>query len=110
MSQWKKVEPYEGAIYQGCLSCPPVERVAPLSMVIGVGFGTAQVLKDNEIIYEEGFQDNDDFPTLADFEKMAKQDPDHDWRVLLVSPLRDREYQRHEEDKWVLIDSGRGFA
>ncbi len=107
--KWQKLPPYEGKIYQGCGCCPPVERVAPLDMVIAVGFGVAQVTRDNELVFQEQ-PDDERLRTLAEFEEMAKQDPDHDWRVLLVAPLRSREYQRHDDGKWVLIDSGPGFA
>jgi len=108
---WEKQELWEGPIMQGCANCPPVERIAPMDMVIGVGFGIAQVTKDNEIIFQETMEmDLDDLPTLQDFEFLAEQDPDHDWRVLLEAPLRSREYQRHGLRKWVLIHSGRGFA
>lgn len=121
---WQKAEPYEDKIHQGCLSCPTVEKIAPVTMLIGVGFGVAQVTKGNELIFAEG-RDNfyipglreaitDDqqegFPTVADIEKLAAADPNHDWRINLFAPLRGREYQRHGENKWVLIDSNRGFA
>jgi len=80
-------------------------------MVIGVGFGIAQVTKDEELVFQEQpEQANDELPYLSEFEEMAKKDPDHDWRVLLVAPLREREYQRQGDGEWVLIASGRGFA
>jgi hypothetical protein len=108
MSTWKKEKPYTGTIHQGCLNCPPVEQVAPMDMVIAVGFGIAQITRDSDFVYSEG--DEDDFPTLAQFEEMAAADPDHDWRCLLVAPLRGREYQRHDKGKLVLIASDDGFA
>lgn len=112
MMTWKKVEPYQGTIHQGCANCGAVERVALMSMVIAVGFGVAQVLKDSEIIYSEphNLKDIEELPRLQKFEDMASADPDHDWRVILDAPLRNREYQRHDVGKWVLIASGRGFA
>lgn len=114
MSTWEKVEPYDGAIHQGCLCCPPVEQIAPMDMVIAVGFGIAQVSKDGDVIFDENELSDDagedEYPTLAKFEEMAAADPDHDWRCLLFAPLRGREYQRHDTGKWVLIDSNPGFA
>ena len=104
-----KVPAWTGAIRQGCLSCPPVESIAPLNMTIAVGFGDARITKDGETIYQEPY-DKTELRTLAEFEDMAKGDPDHDWRAILIAPLRDREYQRHDESKWVLIGSGMGFA
>lgn len=109
---WEKVPPYEGPIHQGCLNCPPVQQIAPMDMLIGVGFGLAMVTKDGELVYQEPSNPNgwDDFWTTADAERAANAGPDHDWRIMLDAPLRSREYQRHGPDKWVLIDSGRGFA
>jgi hypothetical protein len=111
MSKWSgKLEPpYKGPIHQGCLNCPPVERIAPMDMLIAVGFGSAEVLRGKKVVFSEGPND-EDFHTLAEFEEMAKQDPDHDWRVILDAPLRSREYQRQGDGKWVLIKSGMGFA
>jgi len=79
-----------------------------MDMVIAVGFGIAQITRDGDFVYSDG--DENDFPTLARFEEMAVADPDHDWRCLLVAPLRGREYQRHDTGKWVLIASDNGFA
>jgi hypothetical protein len=113
---WIKEKPYEGDIYQGCLNCPAVEQIASMDMVIAVGFGIAQVTKDDELIYQEKtypmdlpFSEWND-PTLDKFEEMALKDPDHDWRVLLEAPLRGRTYQRHDIGKWILIESNMGFA
>ncbi len=106
---FKKEKPYTDKIHQGCLNCAPVEEIASMDMVIAVGFGCAQVTKDGEIIFQE--QSNDEnIRILNEFEEMAKAEPDCDWRVLLVGPLRESEYQRHGDKEWVLIDSGMGFA
>jgi hypothetical protein len=102
-------KPYEGQIFQGCLMDKPVEKIAPMDMIIAVGFGVAQVTKDNELVYAEK-PDEENFRELSEFEEIAKSDPDHDWRVLLVGALREREYQRQGDGKWVLINSGMGFA
>jgi len=107
---WKKIKPFQGNIYQGCLCCPPVTRIASLDTVVAVGFGDAHISKDNQIIYMETGNEDEPPRTLAEFEAMAKKDPDHDWRLVLFAPLRGREYQRHDNDKWVLIDSNMGFA
>lgn len=111
MSKWKgKLQPpYEGAIHQGCLNCPPVERVAPMNMLIAVGFGYAAVTRGSKVVFREKPND-DDLHYLEEFEAMAAKDPDHDWRVVLNAPLRSRTYQRHGPGKWVLIESGEGFA
>ncbi len=108
---WEKLPAWCGEIHQGCLLCPPVEAVAPLTMLIGVGFGFCSVTRDGETVWEEDAAlDEQELHDLAHFEAMAKADPDHDWRVDLQAPLRGRTYQRHGADRWVLIDSNEGFA
>lgn len=112
---WEKVAPYAGQVHHGCLNCGGTEDVAPMEMVIGVGFGAAYASKDGEVVYDEmdvmrGSGDFDDLATLQQIEDMAVADPDHDWRVKLLGPLRGREYQRHDTGHWVLIHSDEGFA
>jgi hypothetical protein len=106
---FEKIPPYDGLIHQGCLNCPPVLPIADMDIRVCVGFGIAQITKDDEIIYQD-ISIADKVPTLQEFEKMAQLDPNHDWRLLLEAPLRSREYQRQGIEKWVLIDSGMGFA
>jgi hypothetical protein len=106
---FEKLPPYEGMVHQGCLSCPPVLPIAELDTPVCVGFGLAQITKDDEVIYQD-MSIAEEVPTLQEFEDTAQRDPDHDWRLLLEAPLRSREYQRQGFEKWVLIDSGMGFA
>ena len=47
--------------------------------------------------------------TLARFQRMAKKDPEHDWRVRFMGPLNDPTYQR-QDGRWVLVQKGEGFA
>jgi len=110
MSDWKKEPPYEDVIHQGCLNCPPVERIASLDMLIAVGFGMACVTRDGTHVYSEDEVKGKDYPTLRRFESKARKDPEHDWRIILEGPLRSREYQRQGQNEWVLIRSGQGFA
>lgn len=112
---WTRVEPYKGTVHHGCLTCGGTHEVAPMDMVIGVGFGMAVATKDDETVYDEMSVmhkggDFDDLWTLQQVEDLALADPDHDWRVSLQGPLRGREYQRHDVGHWVLIDSNEGFA
>jgi hypothetical protein len=107
-----KQEPYRGLIYQGCANCPPVEKIAPMDMMIAVGFGIAAVTKDGQPVYTES-QDAeswDDFWTTQEAESAALEDPNHDWLIILEAPLRGRTYQRHAPRQWVLIESTPGFA
>lgn len=98
----------EEDIHQGCLCCPTVERIAPANMVVAVGFGIAQVVCDNLVVYDE--RDSEVDWTVEDAEKAALQKPNSDWRIIMEAPLRGREYQRRGEGVWVLIRSNKGFA
>lgn len=105
---WTREPAWEGPVFTGCGHAIPYERIAPMDMVIGVGFGFASVSKDGNIVYQE--TEDKKHWTVADAEKRAVRSPDHDWRITLAAPLRDAVWQRHSEGQWVMIQSGRGFA
>ncbi len=112
---WTKQTPYQGAVHHGCRNCGDTQTIAPLDMVIAVGFGAAYATKDDQTIYDEmevmhAGGEWDDFWPLSKVEELAKADPDHDWRVVMHGPLRGRTYQRHGDGEWVLIESNEGFA
>lgn len=106
---WQKQKPYQGIIHDGCAHAQSVKRVADMNMILAVGFGCVQVWKGRSLIFD-GTSDESARPRLSEFEEMAVKDPDHDWRVVLHGPLRGAEYQRHDKEKWVLINSNEGFA
>lgn len=103
-----KCEPIPGKIV-GCLCCGGNKEVYPLDSIFAVGFGYSGITRDGESVYDEG-HDDEDFPTLREFEDMAAADPDHDWRMRRHAPLREAEYQRHGPGAWVLVREGMGFA
>jgi len=100
--------------------CPPnIPQVAPMNMMIAVGFGDALVTKDDEIIYSEInielFNQTHEANLLPywrvqDAENEARKDPDHEWTIDMQGPLQGETYKRMGEDNWVLIDSNKGFA
>jgi len=47
--------------------------------------------------------------TVAQAEKVAAADPDHDWRIVLYAPLHGEVYQR-QDGRWVLVEKNDGFA
>ena len=49
---FEKLPPAEH-IHIGCLNCTTAARIAPMEMIIAVGFGSAYVTKDDELIYDE---------------------------------------------------------
>jgi hypothetical protein len=84
-------------------------NLAPMDMLIAVGFGLAQITKGTRVIFEEQ-DDPENYHYLSEFEAMAQRDPEHDWRCTLQAPLNGREYQRQGRKKWVLIEVNPGFA
>ncbi len=110
---WAQVKPLEDKqLFIGCLCCSTACRIAHADLPIAVGFGSAVLTKDDELIYSE----TQDGPvgTVADAEKLAAADPDHDWRIQKDGPLHGETFQRHAKGKyagqWVCIESNQGFA
>jgi len=50
---WAKLTPLTEPVSKGCLNCGTNHVVAPMDMLIAVGFGDARVTKDGETIYSE---------------------------------------------------------
>lgn len=46
---------------------------------------------------------------VAQAERVAKRDPDHDWRIVLYGPLHGEVYQR-QDGEWLLVEKNEGFA
>ena len=110
---WAQIPPLEdNQLFIGCACCSTACRIAHADMEIAVGFGSAFLSKDSELIYSE----TQDGPiwTVADAEKLAAADPDHDWRIQKDGPLHGETFQRHANGKysgqWVCIESNQGFA
>ena len=93
-----------------CFNCPHIDTVADMGKLIAVGFGSAMVTRDGEMILDGENPPTDDFVTFQDAEDLAIADPDHDWRVVLNGPLHGETYQRHEPGKWCIIERNDGFA
>ena len=110
---WQKLPAIDGK-QQPCLHAGVAESLFPPQGLIAVGFGFAAVTKNGEPIYTEPLAEDSDDDTKewagADAEAAALADPDHDWRIILQSPLSGREYQRHDTGRWVLIHQDEGFA
>lgn len=80
---------------------------------IAVGFGDARLTKDGETIWSEDMAPGhtwEDFMSVAEAEKLAKADPDHDWRIVIYGALSGMTYQRHGDMQWVLVEKNKGFA
>ncbi|MEJ8547166.1 hypothetical protein [Brevibacillus borstelensis] len=96
----------------GCVCCGCQHQHLPMSSLIAVGFGVAQVTKNGQVVYDEldYIEDEERIWTAQDAEDIAKKDPDNDWRIHLEAPLSERHYQRQGEGLWVLYKKGNGFA
>jgi hypothetical protein len=109
--------PVEGGA-NPCPHCPPIPTQAPMSKIIAVGFGAAQVYCDDEfvadgetgIIIRNGEADKlEDYLTFADVEEMAVLRPGN-WTVVLHGPRHGETYQRQGVEQWVCIERNDGFA
>jgi hypothetical protein len=107
MSSFIKQQPIK-ATGVGCLCCGSLDDVFGMSEIIAVGFGSASLTCDGEPVWSEGDTDAD--MTGEEAEAIAAANPDHDWRISLHGPLRGRVFQRHEPNRWVLIEQDRGFV
>jgi hypothetical protein len=92
-------------IVLGCGSCPPVADALPLTYPLDPGFGFVEVTRDGVAV----FTDYETDKTLAMCEQLARETPG-DWRLTIATPMRERVYQRHGPDRWVLVAIGMGFA
>jgi hypothetical protein len=89
---------------------PASDEVLSLESVIGVGHGYAALTRDGEPVFEENGKEFDELITVADADRLAGADPQHDWKIHLVAFLDDRHYQREGEGRWVLVRRGYGLS
>jgi len=107
---FEKLPAVEGSV--ACLTCGCGARSdLDMERIIAVGFGSSGYARDGETLWEEQMANEDeDWPTVADVEELAKADPERDWRIFFFAPLYEAEYQRQGEGLWVLVRKGQGFA
>lgn len=102
--------PIAGGI-SGCLNCGYTEDILPMKTKLYNGFGGWDITKNGEHYFSEDVnKEYDGAKTLSYIERMAKLEPECDWRANLNLPLRSAVYQRHGKSKWVLVERGQGFA
>ena len=105
------IDAQHAGLQSGCLTCGPTPTTCPLDAKLTVGFGSCTVTCDDDAVYDA--QPNVSWeraPRLRKYEKLARRDPDHDWRVEFYKPLSEEEYQRQGAGQWVLVRKGEGFA
>ena len=104
------LQPIAGGV-SGCLNCGYTEDILPMKTKLYNGFGGWDITKNGEHYFSEDVnKEYDEAKTLSYIERMAKLEPECDWRANLNLPLRSAVYQRHGKSKWVLIERGQGFA
>lgn len=95
----------------GCPCCSTACQLAPMDMVIAVGFGCAMATKDGEVVYSEDPNGEwEEMMTVGQLEEMAAADPEHDWQIVKHGPLHGETFQRQGPGKWVCVESNQGFA
>jgi hypothetical protein len=108
--KWNRLKAMPGEL-NGCLCCPSIAGKFNLRNRIAVGFGFAAVICDGKVIWHEGGNtDWFDCWTGVKAENRARKSPNHDWQIVMDTPLKGRTYQRHGKNIWVLVKTNQGFA
>jgi len=106
----EKLKPIKST-HAGFLCCPNNEQLLPMRTRLYNGFGGYTVTKNGEMFFvEDQDKDFDECKTVIYIENKAKKEPDADWQINLMLPLRSGRWQRQGKSKWVLVEEGEGFA
>lgn len=104
------LQPIEGGV-SGCLNCGYTESVLPMRTRLYQGFGGWYISKNGQDFFSEDVnKEHNEAKTLSHIERIAKLEPECDWRAHLDLALRSAVYQRQGKSKWVLVERGNGFA
>ncbi len=111
---WERLpalSPREAGLRSGSLTCGPQPFILDMEDILGVGFGCCELTRDGVMVWEQGKEDGvtRDLERVAMAEGIARDDPDHDWRIFYNNPLSDALYQRQGDSRWVLVRRGMGF-
>lgn len=102
--------PIKGGV-AGCMNCGYTDSKLPMRTRLYYGFGGWTITKNGETYFSEDIlTPYEKIKTLSYIERRAKLEPDADWRAVLYLPLRYAVYQRHGDSKWMLVETGNGFA
>lgn len=94
----------DGSVILGCYPFGRHATTLPLEADLDPGFGVTTVYRDGEQIWQWMETDR----KVSDIEAKAIETPG-DWRLRIESPMSERLYQR-QDDGWVLVAIGHGFA
>lgn len=105
---WTREKPIE-TNHIGCLNCGGSDVVLSMNTIIAAGFGYAYLTKNGEEVFNSSSLEYENCMSVNDAELLATEDPDNDWRIGFVLPLREAYYQR-QDGVWILYKEGSGFA
>lgn len=95
----------------GCLNCGATEKVLDIKTKLYNDFGGYSIYKDNEYFWSVDFYTPyDKCPTIRKVEKLVSLSPLSKWEIKLDLPLRSAVWERKEKNKWILTNTGLGFA
>lgn len=95
-------------VHRACLNCPEKPVKMNLNGYYHPGFGGQSIIKDGETVISDFREDHPRIGRTA--EKMAREDPEHDWRIKIDGPMYGVVYQRHGFRKWYAVERLDGFA
>ena len=97
-------------VHHGCLNCGGTEQILDMETRLYMGYGGWTITRDGKVFFvEDSNKEWEETKQLKDIEKIARRDPNHDWRAGFDLALRGGTYQRYR-GKWYLIESNQGFA
>ena len=113
-TDWEKL-PGLPAAPNPCTCCAPIAATLPLDAIVAVGFGSAVVTRDGDMVLDgeramQYAETDEEIVTVGQAEALAAADPQHDWRIELFGPLHGETYQRQGPASWVLVERNKGFA
>ena len=86
----------------------PLNSEASLNMLIAIGFGSIDLIKNGNKIEIPNFVEGE--TRLKDLEKIAIKEPLVDWKLKINDPLWGATWQRQGTGKWIVVDTNKGFA
>lgn len=96
---------------RGCLNCPESEDILDIKTKLYNGFGGYAVYKDGKYFWAEIMnKDYEKCATVRKVENMVALDLKAKWEIKLDLPLRSAIWLREAKNKWVLTETGLGFA
>jgi hypothetical protein len=86
------------------------ESVLDPDALVAVGAGYAALTRDGLPVYEAEFGDLECRMTVREANRMAADDPAHEWCIHLIAQADDRHYRRAPDGRWRLYSRGYGLS